>query len=117
MNQALIDVIDLLQHQKLIIDNEKHVQQQIENLFIGHNIPHKREYYLDNGNIIDFLVYGNIGIEVKVKGGSRKIHRQCERYYNFDVIESLILLTSKSLTMPLINGKKVYILNISRAWI
>lgn len=78
----------------------------------------KREVHLDQSNIIDFMVENNIGIEVKLKGSKKDIYYQCERYTKFKEIETLVLITGKSMTLPeKINGKKCVVINLSRAWL
>lgn len=78
----------------------------------------KREYHLDNENIIDFLLFDSIGVEVKIKGQKRAIYKQCERYCKFEKLKQLILVTNVSIGFPKeINGKDCYILNLSKAWL
>lgn len=77
----------------------------------------KKEYRLDNKNIIDFYLDG-IGIEVKIKGTPKSIYKQLERYSEFEKIKLMILITGKSMGLPkTINGKDVFYLNICKNWI
>ena len=78
----------------------------------------QREFRLDSESVIDFLIDDSIGIEVKIKGQKRAIYKQCERYCQFEKINSLILLTNVSIGFPKeINDKDCYVINLSKAWL
>lgn len=73
-------------------------------------MPYEREVILSPKDRIDFLVNGNIGIELKIKGAVSALTEQLERYATHDKIEVLVLVTTKTrLTgIPTImNGKLV----------
>jgi len=106
--------------QRFSLEDEKVLQAEIEKELIEFNIPYEREVYLD-GNIknqIDFVLFGNIGMEVKIKGNKANVYRQCARYCACDQINQLILITSKSFYLPeLISNKPAHIIHIARNWL
>ena len=113
-------LIRLLFCNRLPLHDEKELQSQLEELFFKASVPFKREYRLDDKNIIDFLVYNNIAVEVKIKTSysKRATYLQCLRYLKFDSVQGLILLTSRSIGFPKeINNKPCYVFNLSTAWL
>ena len=116
------DVLHILSNRRFVLHDEKLLQDEIYNALLTKIYKNdiKKEYHLDDKNesIIDFLVYGHIGIEVKIKGQKRAIYRQCERYCSFDDIQQLILFTNVSMGFPeQINDKDCYLINMSKAWL
>lgn len=113
-------VIKSLRGHRFLLHNEKELQIAIHSTLMV-DLPFgsiKREFILDDENIIDFLIDGEIGIEVKIKGQRRQIFRQCERYCSFDQIKKLLLVTNKSMGFPeQINGKDCYVINLGKAWL
>lgn len=77
-------------------DTERELQDGIEQLFLAEKIPFKRECPLGPGDIIDFMVGGWLGIEVKTQGSPLEVARQLLRYAGHGQVESLILVTGKS---------------------
>lgn len=114
------DIVQELSKYKFVIDNEKSVQKQIFDVLVKKWREFNeinREIRLDKNNIIDIL-FEKIGIEVKIKGSSKRIYYQCERYCNFDQVAELILVTNKPMTLPPeINGKKTTVFNLSNNWL
>lgn len=118
MDPQVTKIFQLLKGARFIMSNEKSVQQDIEKLFLSNQQAFKREFIFDDENTIDFLMDDGIGIEVKIKGNKRAIYRQLERYAQMDKVTHLILVTSISTGLPAeLNGKPVYIFNMSRAWL
>src|SRR3989344_3647246 len=98
-------IINIFNRVRLPLQNEKELQDAIEDLFIKNKINYERELPLDKDNIPDFYISG-IAIEIKIKGNARKIYKQCERYCQFEKVKQLILLTNRSMGFPQeINGK------------
>lgn len=112
-------IIDLVYCHTLSLYDEKELQQEISTLLKDKKQIFNKEYYLDSRNIIDFYFPDNkIGMEVKIKGSSIKIYRQCERYCSFDQIEHLILATNKSMGLPkTIKNKNIYVIKLGEAWL
>lgn len=118
MTENVKKIFELLRTQRFIISNEKSVQAEMERVFKANGFNHIREYDLDEQSTIDFLMDDGIGIEVKIKGQKRAIYNQCLRYSKIPKIQQLILVTSVSTGMPnALNGKPIYILNLSKAWL
>lgn len=110
-------IMKLIKSRRFSLSDEKKLQAEIEEVFESAGIIHKREFRLDAGSIIDFMV-DTTGIEIKIKGSKLSIFRQIERYAQFNQIERLILVTNVPMGMPeLVKGKPVYIVNLSRAWL
>ena len=96
------------------IHNEKLVQKEMSDVFNSYNIEHKREVILKPNGIIDFMV-GDIGIEVKVKGGVESIYKQCKRYCDDDRVKVLVLVTARCMGFPKeLNGKPCYYFHLSK---
>ena len=113
-------IFDLLSKHRFVFSNEKAMQLEISDLLSSGEVVFEREHYLDEAkkSIIDFMVAGGIGIEVKLKCNKRAIYKQLLRYSEFEQIQQLVLVTGTNTGLPKeLNGKPVYILNISRAWL
>lgn len=119
LNTLAQEIKALLECKKFEMQNEKALQSDIDLALRQINVH--REYKLDYFNIIDFLVKhsdGNIGIEVKIKGGRKDIFKQCERYCLHKEIQILILVTNRAMGFPeSINDKPCYVVNISKGWL
>lgn len=61
---------------RLPLGSERDCQDEIERTLAKAGVAFRREVALGKGAIIDFLA-GTVGIEVKLKGSKRSIHRQC----------------------------------------
>lgn len=80
--------------------------------------PVEREVRLGKHDVIDIVV-GDIGIEVKLKGASKRdIWRQLERYAAHDRIAGLVLASNLSMGLPQsVMGKPVWFVALGRAWL
>lgn len=106
-----------LEQYRFGLATEAELQHQIETVLTQHQIPFLRELRLDVKSRIDFFCSG-LGIEVKIKGSATEIFRQCERYCQSCMIDSLILVTNKAQGMPtVINRKPIQILSLGKAWL
>lgn len=115
---AILAVCGFIQNARLELHNEKVLQSQIEAILKEKNVPYSREHKLDDYSIIDFMIEGYLGIEVKIKGSAMEIFRQIERYCEFSEVEGLVLITNKAIKLPRhINGKFTYVLNLGTAWL
>lgn len=120
MNPVFQRLLTILKSKRFQLFTEKVLQLEIMELLSNHFKPEEiqKEFVLDTHSIIDFLLFENVGIEVKMNGQKKAIYKQCERYCSFPTIQYLILITSKAIGMPeSINGKPVLSINISRAWL
>lgn len=120
MGKGVNDVFEVLRRKRFNLHDEKILQAEIQAEFVlaWGQADVEREFVLDHRNTIDFLISGDLGIEVKIGGQKRAIYKQCERYCCFDKIKSLLLVTNRSMGFPQqINGKDCYVLNLGRAWL
>jgi hypothetical protein len=117
VNPTLLALLAALQGQRFDLGNEKRLQAELAARFVDQGIAHEREYRFDPQSIIDFLV-GDVGVEVKIHGGAKDIHRQCVRYCAHPQVATLLLLTNKIIGLPpLLNGKPAVVFNLGRAWL
>lgn len=119
-------LVELLRSRRLRLDTEAALQADIEAALNGAGIPHIREAKVTGGRI-DFLCgqssrlgphVQSVGIEVKISGGRRAIHRQCAGYCQDPRIGHLIVVTGMALALPdVMNGRPVMIINMGRAFL
>jgi hypothetical protein len=74
--------------------NEKELQDSLAVVFLGDCLPFEREHRLGGPDVIDFLVGGSIGVEVKCGGSLSAVTRQLHRYAGHPEIEELVLISS-----------------------
>lgn len=114
------NIMNILKGKRFPLQDEKVLQAHIEYaLRMSIALPDiQRERILDAHSTIDFFLYDSIGMEIKIKGQKRSIYKQCERYCGFEEIKQLILVTGMSMGFPAqLNGKDVYVFNLSTAWL
>lgn len=108
---------------RLPVEDEKRLQAAIETRLAAHAIEAKREVQLGAGphslGTIDFLTAHGIGIEVKIKGGSRAIWAQLCRYAQDRRVTALALVTAKPFACPAFTplGTPVTVINLSQGWL
>lgn len=109
-------VVQALKAHRFNYQNEKELQEGVERVLSGASIPFEREKILGGKfGTIDFLVDGQIGIEIKTKGSPSAVARQLVRYFECDKVTELILLTGRSrlgVMPPLILGKKLTVVTL-----
>ncbi len=123
------DLIKLIKKYKFSLEDEVLLKQQMEKVFVEHNMHFISEYILDKKNRLDFWIYlGPLvkgkplsekayAIEVKIKGNAKQIFKLCERYCQFP-IAGLVLITNKAMGFPKeINGKPCYVINLGMGWL
>lgn len=119
---AAIELARLLADGRFDLSNEKACQADVD-LFLAARLPAgcvlRREYRLGPHDVIDFLVGGRIGVEVKMQRAQpRDVARQLARYAAFSVVGDLILLSGKAMRLPpSIGGKPLYGVSLGRAWL
>lgn len=114
-------VLGVLTRSRFSIETEKRLQADMAEKFADAGLVVAREVVV-TGGIIDFLVEdrlgAGIGIEVKIAGAAKDIYRQLQRYAEDPRIASFVLVTAKPIALPpLINGKRVTIVQLGRAWL
>lgn len=86
-------VVAAIEHHTFRFADESELQEGLAAALAAEGIEARREVRLDARNRIDLLV-GNVGIEVKVKGGVAEVARQLCRYTSH--VEHLVLVTIKA---------------------
>lgn len=115
MEEVIKEIFKSLDGFPFSIHNEKLVQKEMSDIFNSHNIKHDREVMLKPHGTIDFMI-GEIGLEVKVKGGVEAIFKQCKRYCEHEKVKCLVLVTARCMGFPKeINGKPCYYFHLSKA--
>jgi hypothetical protein len=103
---------------RMDLSNELLTQAGIATALQRAGIPFRREVDLGLGDRIDFLCVDGVGIEVKLSGSARDIHRQLVRYCRHDDVRALILATAKSIGLPkAIDAKPCFVVSLSRGWL
>lgn len=116
---TLNHVLAALRGKRFPLEDEKQTQNAIERTLqsaLGAGYW-EREVRIAGG-IIDFLAFGDVGIEVKLKGRAGEIRGQIARYAIEPRLKSLVLVTAKPVAIAeIINGKRCAVLDIARAWL
>lgn len=89
-------LIAALKRTRFLYSNEKELQDGIAAALTAAKLPFEREVKLAEGDIIDFMVCGDVGIEVKIKGSPSEVARQLLRYAGHDKIQALVLVTGRA---------------------
>lgn len=90
-------IVKALKSYRFNYQSEKELQEGMVQAFLAHRIPFEREKQLGGKfGIIDFLVDGHIGIEVKILGGPSSVARQLLRYFECEKVAELVLVTGKA---------------------
>lgn len=111
-------IITHLGKRRLPLAREKETQEAIGSVLDDIGAAYEREVNLGGRNIIDFLTADGVGIEVKIAGSARNIHRQCVRYCETGRLSSLILASSRASGFPSeIAGVPCFVLSLGRAWL
>ncbi|AHJ13135.1 DUF5131 family protein [Sulfurospirillum multivorans] len=117
MFESIINQVGMsLSKRRLNLSDEKLLQNDIASAFDHSSIAYEREVKIKDKSIVDFMI-GTLAIEVKIRGNgsAMSIYRQIERYCDSDQVEAILLLTSKTMTLPeTINGKAVYVLSLGK---
>jgi hypothetical protein len=80
--------------------------------------PLEREVSLSGHDKIDFIIGGDIGIEVKLRAPLGQMTRQLHRYAAHDRIAAIVLLTTSArlqanLIPPTLNGKPIRVVYLA----
>lgn len=105
-----IAVTKTLSEVRFLVTSERLLQISLGRLWEDTGYEYEAEVALTARDRIDFLLFGNMGIEVKVKGSAANVRRQLARYAESPRVASLFLITTKSnhCNLPrVLNGKKV----------
>lgn len=94
--------------------SEKELQASLAVVLEEDGIVFRRECRLSERDQIDFIV-GDVGIEVKTKGGLADLTRQVVRYMKSEEIGSVLVVTTLPRLAKLpasFGGKRIYVLTL-----
>lgn len=116
--ETAIDVkflIGAIKAHKFTYMTEKELQDGIAEVLGKHQIPFEREKKIGEKEIIDFLVAGYIGLEVKTKGSPSDVARQLLAYAGCEGVRELVLVTGRARLGRLpeqLLGKRIHIVTL-----
>lgn len=108
-------IVEAIKTHKFIYNTEKQLQDGIAQVLGEKNIPFEREKRIGEGLVIDFLVAGYIGLEVKTKGSPSEVARQLLAYAGCESVRELVLVTGRARLGRLpeeLLGKKIHIITL-----
>lgn len=115
MENLIERIFEALSQYQYNMKSELDVHDGMQQAFESADIPFKREYKLNEQDIVDFLIDDQLAIEVKIKGRPMDIFRQCERYCKHENVKAIILASSRHMGLPEeINGKPSYFFNLNQ---
>lgn len=92
---AQVDLVaEAIGHHRFRYANEDMLQRGLAGALTLDGFDVRREVWIAEGCRIDLLV-GRVGVEVKVGGSARDVVRQCVRYLESDLLDGLVLVTSR----------------------
>lgn len=99
---------------RFIYNNEKHLQVMLAATFSDAGIPARAEHPLGNGRV-DFMLWEDVALEVKVKGSPAAVLRQLQRYAADPACGALVLVTGRrklGAVPPVLEGKPVFVISL-----
>lgn len=92
---------------------EDELQQALAAALTGAGYTVEREVRLNSRDRIDLLV-DRVGIEVKIAGERRTVERQLARYSESDLVDELVLVTTRARHRPpaQLNWKPVHVVSL-----
>lgn len=116
---AVMPLLAALNVMRVDLSSEKRTQADIAAALERGGFAFEREVRLAPGDVIDFMVEGFIGIEVKLRGAQKKaVFRQLQRYAAHDRVRDLVFASNLSMGLPeTIGGKPVWFVALGRAWL
>ncbi len=119
MTEHIQSIMMAIKGKRFNLQDEKELQVQMHGHLNTLAMPVEREYHLDVKNIPDFFFPNHgIAVEVKIKGSARQIYAQCERYAGFAEVQTIILITNRSMGFPdQIKGKSCFFIKLGNAWL
>ncbi len=109
------DLVTALRGCRFNFSNEADLQEGIEEVLTARGWRFEREHALEGAGVIDFLLAGGIGIEVKIKGSPVLVTRQLLRYAGCTEVKELVLVTARSRLGDLpdtLQGKRVTVVSL-----
>lgn len=116
VNDRLQYVVSAISRYKFAQVPEDEIQIAIMRTLVDGSVPFEREVILSDRDRIDFIAHVDIGIEVKVGGGTTSVLRQLARYAESPLVSALLLVTTLNRhQMPaILNEKPLMTLYVGR---
>ena len=95
LRERIANLVELLRSHRFRFSSEEELQSMVERVLKEAGIPHQRERELGSAGRIDFLVGGDIGVEIKTKGSPTQVAAQVLRYCERDEIACVVLFTAR----------------------
>ncbi len=89
-------LVAALRRRRFLYNSERELQDGIEIVLRSEELEYERERELAPDDIIDFMVFGTVGLEVKIKGSPSEVARQLLRYAGHDAVRELVLVTGRA---------------------
>lgn len=118
MNEFLRTITYALTHQRMPTAPESLLQDRIASCLTAVSVPFEREVVLTAKDRIDFLIGGELGLEVKVDGSLSDVTRQLHRYAQCERVTHLLLVSTRMRLRSIpceLNGKRVDFLHLTGA--
>jgi hypothetical protein len=93
--EAVAALIVALKSKRFRYNSERDLQDGMEGVFKEQGFQYERERELGPGDVIDFLLFGSVGVEVKIKGSPVEVARQLLRYAERPEVAHVVLVTGK----------------------
>lgn len=88
-------VLDVLRAHRYHFSGEHQLQEGLALALTEAGLPVRREVRLTARDRVDLLT-GRVGIEVKVAGSAETVLRQVQRYATSDLLDALIVVTTRA---------------------
>ncbi len=105
LRERIASLVELLRSHRFRFSSEAELQDMVERVLKEASIPHQRERELGAAGRIDFLVGGDIGVEIKTKGSPTQVAAQVLRYCERDEIACVVLFTARLTLATLLPDK------------
>lgn len=117
-------VAGLIAQAKVDLTHEAGTQRDLED-FLRARLPEgaeiSREHRLGPGDRPDFLLFGCIAVEAKIKRTAtraRAVLAQLDRYARHEGVRGLVLVSGRSLDLPrVVRGKPLVLVDLARGWL
>lgn len=118
IDERILPLLQLIGSVRLPLTGEKNTQTMLAGVFDAAGVNYEREVKLGPGDIVDFMIDGDIAIECKLRAGRAQIFRQLRRYAEHRGVRALVLLSNTAMGLPeSINGRPAYYLSLGKAWV
>lgn len=115
-----IYVLEVLRGARVDLSGEKAAQADVA-AALARAMPRilvEREVRLSERDVIDVLVGGCVGVEVKLRAQKAAVWRQLRRYAASPRLTALVLVTNTAMGLPSdVDGVPAYYVSLGRAWL